>query len=119
MGITPRHEPKHRDGRAPASEPSTGPGRGGGGPTCGFGRRGREPAPEPESWLRPGHPLTWRTLDDPFLALDPDQLAYLTDEQRLEVRAIHADGDPQGEAVLDACLAWGAWARANLEPPYR
>jgi len=71
-----------------------------------------------EDDLPPGHPLRWTTLDDPFLPLDPSLLAYLTDEQREEVRAIHADGDPRGEAVLDACLRWAEWARANLEAPY-
>jgi hypothetical protein len=81
-------------------------------------RRREEPETAAKDDLPPGHPLTWTSLDDPFLPLDSALLAYLTDEQRAQVRAIHADGDPRGEAVLDACLRWAEWARANLEPPY-
>jgi hypothetical protein len=63
-----------------------------------------------------GHPLRYTTLDDPFLALDPSELAFLSDEQRAQVRAIHAQGDKA--QVVDCCLGWAEWLRANLEPPY-
>lgn len=69
-------------------------------------RRRREEsklAPEVEA-LPPDHPYRFTTPDDPILALHPMLLSRLTPEQRAEVRAIHADADPGGEAVLDCCM---------------
>jgi hypothetical protein len=89
-------------------------------------RRRADAEAKAEPDLPPGHPLLWTSLDDPFLALDPCELAYLTPEQRVQARVASAeyrrrrigDGDPEAPVLL-ARERLAERIAEHMDPPYQ
>jgi hypothetical protein len=59
-----------------------------------------------------GHPLRYTTLDDPSIALSPEEMSWLTPEQQAQARAVHDDPD---HPVLVSCAREAARLRRDRE----